>query len=460
MSGIKVVISVYASEESTSILSAIEQISLPDYSIETIFPSSFIVNPDEIIIIQEENLNSEILMKLYDQRGEIQNKILFVVKENNAYLVSSLVKMGFVDIFVFPYEFYKMITSLQEIILKNSYVTTRESLKSKNHGSAFESIIGECSELKRIMELSKKVADKREINILILGETGTGKELLAKAIHNEAFGELLPFVEITCTAIPELLLESELFGYEAGAFTNAITRKQGLFEIAENGTLFLDEIGDLSITIQSKLLRTIDKKVIRHLGGLNDISVSSRIISATNRDLEKQIKNNLFRSDLFHRLNTVTIELPPLRERGNDILLLAHYFIEYFNKMFNKSVAKIAPDLKEFFIHYSWPGNIRELRNSFERAILLSDENTLKLKHFLQLYSHRAKVKPAGEEILPQYINLNIEYEKVDLKKINKLYALETLHKMNGNKSKTAKTLGISRPKLDLLIKDIPNPDL
>jgi len=446
-------ISVYSTNERTSIISAIEQINLPDYLVNTSFPELFSINQDEIIIIQEDSLNSEILMQLYDQRDEIQNKILFVVKEDNAYLASSLVKMGFTDIFVFPYEFYKMISSLQEIILKKSFITTHNIPNELNSGSAFESIIGQSAGIKKIIELSKKIADKKEINILIRGETGTGKELLARAIHSHAFGEFLPFVEITCTAIPEALLESELFGYEPGAFTNAATRKQGLFELAENGTIFLDEIGDLSVTIQSKLLRTIDKKVIRRLGGLHDISVTSRIISATNRNLEKQIINNLFRSDLYHRLNTVSIELPPLRERGNDILILAKYFTEYFNKMFNKNIVKMAPELKNFLSSYSWPGNVRELRNCFERAVLLSDEPTLKLKHFLQLYSHPVKGKPDNENMFPQYIKLNVEFEKVDLKEIDRLYAIETLRRMNGNKSKTAKLLGISRPKLDLLIK-------
>jgi transcriptional regulator with PAS, ATPase and Fis domain len=192
------------------------------------------------------------------------------------------------------------------------------------------------------LELSKKIADKKDINVLILGETGTGKGLLAKAIHKYAFGESSPFVDIICTSIPEALLESELFGYEPGAFTSAKNQKQGLFELADKGTLFLDEIGDLSITIQSKLLRTIEKKIIRRLGGVKDIPISARIISATNKDLAIQLENNLFRRDLFHRLNTVTIELPALRDRGDDVLILADHFIAHFNKIFNKNITKMS----------------------------------------------------------------------------------------------------------------------
>jgi two-component system response regulator AtoC len=259
-------------------------------------------------------------------------------------------------------------------------------------------------------------------------------------------------VDIICTSIPEALLESELFGYEPGAFTSAKNQKQGLFELADKGTLFLDEIGDLSITIQSKLLRTIEKKIIRRLGGVKDIPISARIISATNKDLKIQLENNLFRRDLFHRLNTVTIELPALRDRGDDVLILADHFIAHFNKIFNKNITKMAPELKDFILKYSWPGNVRELRNSFERAILLNEENVLRLNHFSHLYSQSPQRKQ-DEDISPQFVKLKFEYEKVDLKQIDKLYAIEILQKMNGNKSKTAKQLGISRPKLDILLK-------
>jgi transcriptional regulator with PAS, ATPase and Fis domain len=452
MKVVNIDISIFSSEDPSSIISALDQINLENYSINYTFPDSFKVNQNEIIIIQIENIDSGIYKALLSKKDDIRNKIIFILKEKDALLASTIVKWGYSDIFVFPYEYYKMITYLQEIILNNSFLTKKDSLPQTMVDSNLDAIMGNSPEILKILELSRKIADKKDINVLILGETGTGKGLLAKAIHKYAFGNTSPFVDIICTSIPEALLESELFGYEPGAFTNAKNKKQGLFELADEGTLFLDEIGDLSTTIQSKLLRTIEKKIIRRLGGVKDIPISARIISATNKDLRIQLENNLFRKDLFHRLNTVTIELPALRDRGNDVLILADHFIAHFNKIFNKNITKMAPDLKAFILKYPWHGNIRELRNSFERAILLNEEDVLKLNHFSHLYTHLPQRKP-DEVIPPHYVKLKFEYEKVDLKQIDKLYALEILQKMNGNKSKTAKQLGISRPKLDLLLK-------
>jgi two-component system, NtrC family, response regulator AtoC len=449
-------ISVYSSEDPSPIISALDQIKLENSSLKYEFPKSFKVNPDEIIIISEDNPDSNIYKTLFEKKGEFPNKIIFIIKEKDALLASTLIKSGYTDIFVFPFEYFKLVSLIQEIILNNSFITRKNSLSESIEDPNLNTILGNSSEILKILELSKKIADKKNINVLILGETGTGKGLLAKAIHKYAFGDTSPFVDIICTSIPESLLESELFGYEPGAFTNAKNQKQGLFELANNGTLFLDEIGDLSTTIQSKLLRTIEKKVIRHLGGVADIPISARIISATNKDLKKQMEGNLFRRDLYHRLNTVTIEMPALKDRGKDIVLLANYFIEYFNKIFNKNITKLAPDLMEFILNYSWPGNIREFRNSFERAILLNEENVLRLNNFSHLYAnlpHRESV----EEVHPNFIKLKVDYSKMNLKQVNKLYALEVLHKMNGNKSKTAKMLGISRPKLDILLKSTEN---
>ena len=454
MKDLNIDISVFSSEDPSSIISAIDQIKLEGYSINYKFPGSFKVKQNEIIIVQEDNIDSGIYKALMGKRNNIHNKIIFVIKENDALLASTLIKWGYLDIFVFPYEYFKMITYLQEIILNASYLTEKNTFPETIDDTNLNAIIGNSREILKIKELSKKIAGKKDINVLIIGETGTGKGLLAKAIHKYAFGDASPFVDISCVSIPEALLESELFGYEPGAFTNAKNQKQGLFELADQGTLFLDEIGDLSLAIQTKLLRTIDKKIIRRLGGVKDISISARIISATNRDLRKQMENNLFRRDLFHRLNTVTIELPALKDRGDDILILANHFIEHFNKIFNNNITKIAPDLKDFILKYSWPGNIREFRNCFERAVLLNEGNVLRLTHFSHLYTRPAQSNK-DEEILPNVIKFKVEYEKVDLKQVNRLYAIEILQKMNGNKSKTAKQLRISRPKLDILLKEL-----
>ena len=452
MKKLSIDISVYTSEDPSSIVSALDHINLENYSIKYKLPDSFKVKQDEIIIIQNENIDAGIYKILIEKRDEIKNKIIFILKEKDALLASTIIKWGYSDIFVFPYEYFKMIAYLKEIILNNSFLTRKFFSPETIEDTNFDAILGNSPEILKILELSRKIADKKDINVLILGETGTGKGLLAKAIHKYAFGEASPFVDIICTSIPEALLESELFGYEPGAFTNAKNQKQGLFELADQGTLFLDEIGDLSITIQSKLLRTIEKKIIRRLGGVKDIPISARIISATNKDLRMQLENNLFRRDLFHRLNTVTLELPSLKDRGDDVLILADHFIAHFNKIFNRNITKMTPELKDFILKYSWPGNVRELRNSFERAILLNEEDVLRLNHFSHLYNYTPQ-KKTDEDIPPQYVKLKFEYENVDLKQIDKLYAIEILKKMNGNKSKTAKQLGISRPKLDILLK-------
>jgi len=320
-----------------------------------------------------------------------------------------------------------------------------------------KSILGESEKLMRAVDLATKVSEKSNSNVLILGETGTGKGLFARAIHNNGPANQFPFIDIICTAIPENLLESELFGYEAGAFTSARTRKVGLFELADRGTLFLDEIGDLSNNLQTKLLRAIEKKVIKRLGGVVDIPINARIISATNRKLENMVERNLFRRDLYHRLNVVSIEIPPLRDREDDVVLLANHFIEEFNKQFNKSVKKLDKDVQHLLMGYSWPGNVRELRNIIERAVLLSEDKKLQMKDFLSLINNSpvlAQENLNSQQTPSNVIRLDINYGVTNLRKLDKQYAREVLLKLGGNKTQTAKLLGISRPKLDILLKN------
>ena len=207
--------------------------------------------------------------------------------------------------------------------------------------------------------------------MLLLGESGTGKDMVARALHYESSRVDKPFVDITCTALPESLLESELFGYEKGAFTDAKERKKGLFEVANEGTVFLDEIGDMAATLQSKLLRVLEERSFRRVGGTGDIAVDVRVIAATNRDLDEAMQQGRFREDLYYRLSTVPIVLPPLRERRDDIPMLAEHFLRVYNAEFHRDFRGLSPDALRRVRHYEWPGNVRELRNAIERAVLL-----------------------------------------------------------------------------------------
>ncbi|MFZ2325250.1 MAG: sigma-54 dependent transcriptional regulator [Ignavibacteriaceae bacterium] len=457
MSTKKVKIKIYSdSGDISSINSGLRQIELESVPIAFTTPKTFIPEEDTIIILQIDSLDSKWLTEIAQQRKYIPNKLIIVIRSNNALLVSSLIKMGFYDVFVFPYELVKFTSHIKEIIANGLYKTSSFK-RDDDPGTRYDltSIIGNSPKFERTIKLAKKVSQQSSSNILLLGETGTGKGLFARAIHNFSKFRDESFVDIICTAIPENLLESELFGYEAGAFTSARVRKLGLFELAGKGTLFLDEIGDMSFGLQAKLLRAIEKKVIKRLGGVVDIPIHARIISATNKNIENLVEEGLFRRDLYHRLNVVTIELPPLRDRSEDIILLADHFIEEFNKDFGKSVKKISRELKYFFLGYPWSGNVRELKNAIERAVLLSEDGELSLKDFSSLINSVPVNAPNydNEQEIPQsIIRMDLNYGTTDIKKLSIYYASQVLQKVGGNKSQAAKLLGVSRPKLDTLL--------
>src|SRR5690349_24317791 len=229
-----------------------------------------------------------------------------------------------------------------------------------------------------LMNFVRKVAESEATTILIQGESGTGKDLIAKAIHYESARQEKPFIAINCSAIPETLMEAELFGHEKGAFTDAKQMKKGLFEMADGGTLFLDEIGELSPLLQAKLLRVLEDQVIRRVGGVRDMQVDVRVIAASNRDLEKAVRENQFRQDLYYRLAIIAIFIPPLRDRREDILPLVDFFTERYNRKFKKSVRGITEDTRRLLLAHTWPGNVRELKNTIERAMILEDEPLLR----------------------------------------------------------------------------------
>lgn len=459
MDEVQVNIKVFSdSSDVVSITSALKQLTLKGFPINYSFPESFLPEENDIIVVQLESMESIKLKDLIAVRNKINNKIIIIIRNADALFVTSLLKFGFYNIFVFPYEVLKFTSLLAEIISNKAYITEANRLGTFGISKqGIKSIIGESDSLLRVVNLAQKVSEKSNANVLILGETGTGKGLFARAIHNNGKARAFPFIDIVCTAIPENLLESELFGYEAGAFTNARTRKVGLFELADKGTLFLDEIGDLSINIQTKLLRAIEKKVIKRLGGVTDIPINARIISATNRDLASMVEENLFRRDLFHRLNVVSIEVPRLREREDDIVILANHFINEFNIQFDKSVKKIDKDLQHFLKGYSWPGNVRELRNAIERAVLLSEDGKLAIEDFSNLIRTTQiefQDNKSAEQIPKNIVRMDINYGTTGLRKLEKYYAREVLKRLSGNKTQAARLLGISRPKLDTLLKE------
>lgn len=312
---------------------------------------------------------------------------------------------------------------------------------------SINSYIGKHKSIKAITDLIQKIARNKDVTVLILGETGTGKELIARIIHYESSGKKSPFIEVNCSAIPEHLLESELFGYEPGAFTDAKIQKKGLLEIAEGGTLFLDEIGLMSLSLQAKLLKVIEEKTFRHLGGTKMQEVSVRIIAATNIDLDKSIEDGTFREDLYYRLNMISIKLPPLRERISDCIEIANFYVKSICKKHNIPIKKLSSSLQDKLLNYPWLGNVRELKNSIERAILLSDGPFLE-EEYLFANSRVSKSNETVEQNDDNFLTIQIPRDDLSLESSEKAMIQEILKITNGNKNKAARLLKISRPRL------------
>lgn len=301
-----------------------------------------------------------------------------------------------------------------------------------------DSIVCESDDLKRILNMVHKIAQSDAGTVLIQGESGTGKELIAKAIHYQSGRSDQPFVAINCAAVPETLLESELMGHEKGAFTDARTLKKGLFEIADGGTVFLDEIGDMPLSIQAKLLRVLEDRVFRRVGGTKDIHVDVRIVSATNKDLLEAIQEKTFRNDLYYRLQVIPIMLPPLRERRDDILPLTRTFIADFNKEFGKAVKGISPQAEAFLLDYDWPGNVRELRNVIERAVILENDEIMQLEHLPREMIARPATLSSGSQL-----TFNLPPEGIDIEDVERELIHQALLATDGNQSKAAKRLNL-----------------
>jgi DNA-binding NtrC family response regulator len=297
----------------------------------------------------------------------------------------------------------------------------------------FASIIGDSAAMKTAKALMAKVAASPASTVLLTGETGTGKDLAAKAIHYNSGRVGRQFVNITCSALPEQLLESELFGHERGAFTDARQQKRGLFETADGGTLFLDEIGEMTLALQSKLLRFLEEKAFKRVGGLTDVRVDVRVIAATNRDLEEEVKAGRFREDLYYRLQVMPIMLPPLRARQGDVPLLAAFFIDRFNTEFRKKVRGLSPAATQLLEQHGWPGNVRELRNAIERAMLLAEGDRLEASDLTTL---TRSVSPVQFKLPPEGVNIE---------DVERQLLIQALERSKGNQTQAAQLLGINR---------------
>lgn len=331
----------------------------------------------------------------------------------------------------------------------------------------FDQIIGQSTAMTEMLRLARKVAASEASSVLLQGASGTGKDLIAKAIHYGSSRADHPFIAINCAAIPGTLLESELFGHEKGAFTDAKVRKEGLFEQAQGGTLFLDEIGELELGLQAKLLRVLEEGKFRRVGGLKDLPLNVRVIAASNRDLKSESEYARFRLDLYYRLSVIQIDLPPLSERGDDVLLLANYYISYFNERLRKRVRGMQPEVIEIFRRYLWPGNVRELRNVIERVMILEDSDWITLSWLPRdlAKDEQAKTKDDSSiptmsavaaapaiQIQPGFVlpEKGIELEEVELS-----FVRQAMERSRGNQTRAAELLGISRDQLRYRLKKI-----
>ncbi len=345
------------------------------------------------------------------------------------------IKKGAFDYLTKPLDKDLLLITIKRAVEKAELLKENLSLqKALFDKFRIEGIVGRSPKMKKIVEILKKVSPSNA-TVLILGESGTGKELIARAIHYNSPRRAKPFTAVNCAAIPENLIESELFGYEQGAFTGASIRNIGLFEATNGGTIFLDEIGDLPLLTQSKILRVLQDKEIRRLGGRESLKVNVRIIAATNKELEKEIANKKFREDLYYRLKVVTIELPPLRERKEDIPDLVTFFIKKYNQEFGKRVRSIDENAIKALIGYHWPGNIRQLESVIERAILICDDQVISLndiKSELNFYQKKG------------IFDFELPEEGINFEDLEKELLQKAMKKANGVASKAAKLLGMT----------------
>ena len=378
--------------------------------------------------------------------------------------VKAALKLGAYDFVGKPIDFDELHVAIKNALEATSLRNEVQALRGEvRRAVGYDSVVSVSPKMTELMHFVRKVASSEATTILIQGESGTGKDLIAKAIHYESSRHQKPFVAINCSAIPETLMEAELFGHEKGAFTDAKQMKKGLFEAADGGTLFLDEIGELTPLLQAKLLRVLEDQVIRRVGGLRDMQVDVRVIAASNRDLEKAVREGHFRQDLYYRLAIIAIFIPPLRDRKDDILPLVNFFIERYNRRFKKSIRGITDETRSLMLAHNWPGNVRELKNTIERGMILEDEPFLRpfyLPFSVGESGGRTlfeRTSPAdGGQTLPNgrtLPRLYIPEGGTSLEEVEHSMVELAMSQANGNQTNAAKLLDISRDALRYKLK-------
>jgi two-component system, NtrC family, response regulator AtoC len=381
----------------------------------------------------------EVLEKLKDYDEELV--VIMVTAQSGLEIAVTAMRLGAHDYVSKPFNLDELSIIVRKALETSDLKREVARLRSETKKMFPPNIIGDSKHMKYLMEVLDKVARSEASTVLVQGESGTGKELVAKWIHYSSSRAEKPFVAINCAAVPATLLESELFGHEKGAFTDAKTTKKGLFELADGGTVFLDEIGDMEMGMQAKLLRFLEDRTFRRIGGGRVFTVDVRIISATNKDLQKSIEEKTFRNDLYYRLQVIPIFLPPLRERREDIIALATHFIEVYNRDFNKKVQGIAPMAERMMVDYAWPGNVRELKNVIERAIILGNDETLLVEHLPMEMVAQATAE--GGAALAPVTAFRLPPEGIDIEEVEKELIRQALESTEWNQSKAAKKLNL-----------------
>ncbi|HEX2077148.1 MAG TPA: sigma-54 dependent transcriptional regulator [Longimicrobium sp.] len=365
-------------------------------------------------------------------------------------LAVALVRAGAADYFALPGDVQALRDEVAERARRREAQAAGGRLaEAERQAFDFSRIIGRSPQLRAALDRAARIIPHGKATVLLTGETGTGKELMAHAIHYNGPRAAAPFVDLNCNAIPANLIESELFGHEKGAFTDARTAKPGLFEAADGGTLFLDEIGDLPLTLQGKILRALEEREVRRVGALRARAVDVRVIAATHVDLAGAVARGEFREDLYYRLSVIPIHLPPLRARGDDVILLAEHFLRTLSSQYGLPVPAVTPELRRALLSHPWPGNVRELRNSLERAVLLSD-GAIRPEDLFHGPAPSAVPRDGGGGTLPFSATLD---------EIERAAAFAMLDRVDGNKSAAADALGISRSRLYRLLEGTDDPE-